>query len=85
MTLKDIFEKCKFDSDNGDKIMIAIHHHDTKTLETFNYGFSALELLGFLSMRKDDVERQISGEVQPDVVKVKRTVIIDEEPEASHA
>lgn len=46
-------------------------------VQSINSGFNAFELLGLLSWKHDDVEKQISGEIEPDVVN--RTVVKEQE------
>lgn len=42
-------------------------------IESVNDGFPALELLGLLDWKRDDIIKQLRGAIIPD--KVKRTVI----------
>jgi hypothetical protein len=42
-----------------------------------NKGLSAMEIIGILTWKISDIERQLRGEVKPDVVK--RTVVKAEE------
>lgn len=43
-------------------------------VDTKNCGFNSLELLGLLELKKEDIMRQLRGEMQPEYV---RKVMID--------
>ena len=42
---------------------------DRLGVKSQNDGFSSLELLGLLDLKRDDILRQIKGEVKPDTFK----------------
>lgn len=41
------------------------------TMESENDGFSSFELLGLIEYKRDDIARQIRGEIEPDTVSRK--------------
>lgn len=47
------------------------------TYKSENVGFSAIEILGMLDWKREDVLRQMRGEVKPDIIT--RTLVIDEQ------
>lgn len=49
------------------------------TISAENDGFTALELIGLFEHRKEDIIRQMRGEIRPDVIT--RKVVKEEVPE----
>jgi hypothetical protein len=45
----------------------------TTSMRSTNDGFNPLEILGLLAFKIEDVRKQMTGEVKPDIIK--RTVI----------
>ena len=45
--------------------------NDLVRLKRINRGFTAYELLGIISHTKDDILKQMSGEIKPDIIERK--------------
>ena len=54
-----------------------IQRDDNLRSTSTNYGFTPMELLGILELKKVDVIKQIEGQIEPEI-EYKRTVIKDE-------
>jgi hypothetical protein len=48
---------------------ITVDDENKMRVRSTNTGFSPLELLGLLDLKRDDVLRQVKGEIKPDVFK----------------
>jgi len=53
-----------------------IFEDGTSGLSRTNDGFNSFELIGLLEISKDDIIKQIKGEIKPDVVN--RTLIVED-------
>ena len=59
------------------KLEIILDDNHEMTVECQNCGFNGLEILGLLCWKIEDIKKQLSGDVKPDIVK--RTVIEEEQ------
>ena len=57
------------------KMTVAMHEDGTSSMTRINDGFGPLELIGMLEFSKDEIIKQIKGNIKPDIIK--RQVVID--------
>ena len=60
-----------------------IENNEGQAIKCINEGYNALELIGLLAWKQRDIEKQMFGEIQPDIVT--RTVIKDEKERGEDA
>jgi hypothetical protein len=58
-------------------ILVVCNNGDTLQVHSKNDGYTSLEIIGLLDFKKNDIIKQICGEVKPDVIK--RTVVVEEQ------
>jgi hypothetical protein len=56
-------------------IEFLVYSDDTTTINRTAENFSAFELIGILELSKEDIVKQIKGEIKPDIVT--RKVIVN--------
>lgn len=50
------------------KLEITLQEDGNLNINSENDGFTAFELLGFFTLKQDDILKQIKGEIKPDCI-----------------
>lgn len=58
------------------ELIVTVNEDDTCAIESSNDGFKAVEILGFLEIKRQDIIEQIN---RPDKFKHTRTTVVDGE------
>jgi hypothetical protein len=76
MTKGEITEAADFY--DGDDVWIIVRRrtNNAMILRRVNIGFNTVELLGLAHMTSLDIQKQMSGEIKPDIIE--RQIIVDE-------
>ena len=63
--------------------LIVTEEKERLEISSTNEGFCPLELIGLLTLKIDDIKKQMAGEIRPDVMK--RTVVVPKRSEDEEA